>query len=147
MFILYYNNKEIVRSTVPLIKDGIDGADGDCWQYIFCSRPNIHLMGKKWIFLTQRKWKKDPNPYDSNSEYLGDEESDYPDDENLRWYDDHLGIDSKYKYEYQHIEKWDKTKNCWGKYGKPTLYSNYSESGSGYSVIIKQSNCCYTCWI
>lgn len=135
VFILYYNDKEIVRSTVPLIKDGIDGADGDCWQYIFCRSPRYPF--DKTGISYPNGWKNDPKSEDSNSEYLGDDESDYPDyNKDLRWYDDHLEINSEYKYEYQAYRKWDKTKNCWGKYGAPTLYSNYSESGSGYSVIL-----------
>lgn len=134
VFILYYNDKEIVRSTVPLIKDGIDGADGDCWQYIFCRSPRYPF--DKTGISNPNEWTKDPYPEDSNSEYLGDKESKYPDDKNLQWYDDHLEINSEYKYEYQAYRKWDKTKKCWGKYGNPTLYSNYSESGSGYSVLL-----------
>jgi hypothetical protein len=135
-FILSYRGDEVVRSTVPLIKDGIDGKDGDSWQYIFC-------RSSEWPFsLTgisdPSLWKNDPNPNNSDSDYLGDKESDYPKEnsENLRWYDDHKGVDNTYKYEYQSYRKWDKNNKEWGNYLPPTLYSNYSESGSGYSIML-----------
>ena len=121
---------------MPLIKDGIDGKDGDSWQYIFCrsSEWPFNLTGISDPSL----WKNDPNPNNSDSDYLGDKESDYPKEnsENLRWYDDHKGVDNTYKYEYQSYRKWDKNNKKWGDYLPPTLYSNYSESGSGYSVML-----------
>lgn len=127
-FILSYRNKEIVRSIVPLVKNGIDGRDGDSWQYIFCRSPKypFDVTGisdpSTWV---------DDKPKDSNNELLGNNgvaDSD--------WYDDHKGVSSEYRYEYQSYRKWDKDNKCWGKYGSPTLYSNYSESGSGYSVML-----------
>ena len=127
-FILYYRDKEIVKSTVPLIKDGIDGKDGDSWQYIFCRSPKYPFDNtgisdpSNWI---------DNNPNDSSAELLGN--NGIVDED---WYDEHKGVDSKDKYEYQSYRKWDKNNKIWGKYGKPTLYSNYSESGSGYSVML-----------
>ena len=134
-FILEYRGKEIVRSTVPLVKDGIDGRDGDCWQYIFCKSPKYDFS--ETGISDPSKWTKDPNKDNINSEYLGDKEIDYKDDDpNLLWYDDHQGIDSIFRYEYQSYRKWDKDNKVWGTYGKPTLYSNYSESGSGYSVLL-----------
>ena len=133
-FILSYNGNEVAKSTVPLIKDGIDGRDGDSWQYIFCRSPHYNFI--RTGISNPAKWTNDPNPNDSNSEYLGENESDYSENPNLRWYDDHKGIDSIYRYEYQSYRKWDKDNKCWGPYGEPTLYSNYSESGSGYSVLL-----------
>lgn len=127
-FILYYRNKGIAKSTVPLIKDGIDGKDGDSWQYIFC-RSALYPFDKTGI-SDPSKWT-DNNPTDSNNELLGD--NGVVDD---NWYDDHKGVDSEYRYEYQSYRKWDKNNKCWGKYGTPTLYSNFSESGSGYSVLL-----------
>ena len=133
-FILSYNGNEVAKSTVPLIKDGIDGRDGDSWQYIFCRSP--YYKFERTGISNPANWTKDPNSNDSNSEYLGEKENDYPDNPNLRWYDDHKGIDSTYRYEYQSYRKWDKDNKCWGPYGEPTLYSNYSESGSGYSALL-----------
>ena len=134
VFILSYRGKEVVRSTVPLIKDGIDGKDGDSWQYIFCRSP--YYPFERTGISNPSGWVKDPAINDSNSEYLGIYESDYNPDSIFIWYDDHKGVDSEFKYEYQSYRKWDKDNKCWGKYGEPTLYSNYSESGSGYSVIL-----------
>ena len=127
-FILSYRNKEIVRSIVPLVKDGIDGRDGDSWQYIFCRSPK-YPFGETGI-SDPSTWVDD-KPKDSNNELLGNNgvaDSD--------WYDDHKGVSAEYRYEYQSYRKWDKDNKCWGKYGSPTLYSNYSESGSGYSVML-----------
>ena len=127
-FILSYRNKEIVRSTVPLVKDGIDGIDGDSWQYIFCRSPK-YPFGETGI-SDPSTWV-DNKPKDSNNELLGNNgEADG------NWYSDSKGIDSEYKYEYQSYRKWNKDKKEWDKYGSPTLHSNYSESGSGYSVLL-----------
>lgn len=134
VFILSYRGNEVARSTVPLIKDGIDGRDGDSWQYIFCRSP-YYPFGNTGI-SNPSNWEKDPNSKNSNSEYLGDNEENYSNDPKLQWYDDHKGVDSINRYEYQSYRKWDKDKKCWGSYGDPTLYSNYSESGSGYSVLL-----------
>ena len=133
-FTLYYRNEEVVRSTVPLIKDGVDGRDGDTWQYIFC-KSTIYPFDNTGISNPQN-WTKDLNKSDVNSEYLGENETDFIDGSNKNWYSDHIGIDDKFKYEYQSYRKWDKTNNCWGAYMKPTLYSKYSEDGSGYSVML-----------
>lgn len=140
VFILSYNGNEVARSTVPLIKDGIDGRDGDTWQYIFCRSPKYPFSETGISDPSTWKWQQEENP---DSEYLGASEKDevtgestYPADENLRWYDDHQGINAKFRYEYQSYRKWDKLAHRWGKYGSPTLYSNYSESGSGYSVLL-----------
>lgn len=135
-FILSYSGKEVARSTVPLVKDGINGADGDCWQYIFCRSPYYPFNNPKTNISNPSKWTKDPNPNDSNSEYLGNKEDDYAEDPNKQWYDDHKGVDSIYRYEYQSYRKWDKDNKKWSTYMEPTLYSNYSESGSGYSVLL-----------
>ena len=133
VFILSYRGTEVVRSTVPLIKDGIDGRDGDTWQYIFCRSPKYPFS--ETGISNPHEWQGQ-HESDPDSEYLGTSEINYPADENMRWYDDHQGINSKYRYEYQSYRKWDKVKKCWGTYGEPTLYSNYSESGSGYSVLL-----------
>ena len=121
-FILYYRNEEIVRSTVSLIKDGIDGKDGESWQYIFC-RSNIYPFNETHIDY--------PSEWDGNN-------STNPDDKLYfdPWTDDHQGVDESHRYEYQSYRKWDKTNGCWSTYGEPTLYSNYSENGSGYNVIL-----------
>ena len=140
VFILSYNGNEVARSTVPLIKDGIDGRDGDTWQYIFCRSPKYPFSETGISDPSTWKWQYEENP---DSEYLGASETDeitgestYPADENLRWYDDHQGINAKFRYEYQSYRKWDKLAHRWGQYGSPTLYSNYSESGSSYSVLL-----------
>ena len=130
-FILYYRGNEVARSTVPLIKDGIDGRDGDSWQYIFCRSPKYPF--ERTGISNPSTWI-DNKPNDSNNELLGNNGI-YGVTE-LDWYDDHKGVDSQNRYEYQAYRKWDKDKKCWEKYGEPTLYSNYSESGSGYSVIL-----------
>ena len=130
-FILSYKGTDIVRSTVPLVKDGIDGRDGDSWQYIFCRSPKYPFGDTG--FSNPYGWTNDPEPENSEHEYFGENEENYTEGE---WYDDHKGIDSVYRYEYQSYRKWDKINKCWGKYGEPTLYSNYSESGSGYSVLL-----------
>ena len=130
-FILYYLNNEIVRATVPLIKDGIDGKDGDSWQYIFCRSPKYPFSETGFSYPSE--WT-DNNETDSNSELLGDNGV-----SDANWYDDHKGVNKEFKYEYQSYRKWDKEKKCWGKYGEPTLYSNYSEDGKdgrGYSVML-----------
>ena len=125
-FILYYRGEEIVRSTVSLIKDGIDGQDGENWQYIFC-RMNKYPFNQQNEIDSPSNWPDDINYKNPNSEYIYDSE---------HWYDDHKGVDSDFRYEYQSYRKWDKTNKCWGKYGEPTLYSNYSENGSGYNVML-----------
>ena len=132
-FILYYRDKEVVRSTVPLIKDGIDGRDGDTWQYIFCRSPKYPFdkTGISNPNLWQHQYETNPD-----SEYLGDKETGFVADSDKNWYDDHRGINGEYRYEYQSYRKWDKDKKQWGPYGEPTLYSNYSENGSGYNVIL-----------
>ena len=127
-FILSYGNKEVSRSTVPLIKDGIDGRDGDSWQYIFCKSPRYPFDTTG--ISNPSNWL-DNDPENPDNELLGNNG-----EKNDDWYDDHTGIDSVNKYEYQSYRKWDKINKCWGKYGEPTLYSNYSESGSGYSVML-----------
>ena len=139
-FILYYNptvstgnynqlkDKEIVRSTVPLIKDGINGEDGNSWQYIFC-RSSIYPFGDTGI-SNPSEWE-DNDEKNPNNELLGN-----GGDKDENWYDNHKGVDSKYKYEYQSYRKWDKVNKKWGKFGYPTLYSNFSDSGSGYSVLL-----------
>ena len=124
-FILKYRNKEVVKSTVPLIKDGKDGedgVDGNLWQYIFCRTTSYPFTKTNEII--------DPSELDGGN-------SD-PDNELIPtgWHDNHQGVDSTYKYEYQSYRKWDKINKCWGKYGSPTLYSNFSENGSGYTVIL-----------
>jgi hypothetical protein len=130
-FILSYRGTDIVRSTVPLVKDGIDGRDGDSWQYIFCRSPKYPFGDTG--FSNPYTWINDPEPNNSEHEYFGENDEKYTEGE---WYDDHKGIDSEYRYEYQSYRKWDKINKCWGKYGEPTLYSNYSESGSSYSVLL-----------
>ena len=127
-FILYYRNKEVVRSTVPLIKDGIDGRDGDSWQYIFCRSAKYPFINTG---ISNPSTWTDDKPTDSDNELLGN--NGVVDND---WYDDHKGVNSELKYEYQSYRKWDKNNKCWGKYGDPTLYSNYSESGSGYSALL-----------
>lgn len=131
-FILYYRKKEIARATVPLIKDGIDGRDGDTWQYIF-SRSPMYPFENTGI-SNPHNWT-DNDPTNNENELLGDNGV-MVDNAELNWYDDHKGVDSTYRYEYQAYRKWDKDRKCWGQYGNPTLYSNYSESGSGYSVLL-----------
>ena len=140
-FILSYQGDEIVRSTVPLIKDGIDGKDGDAWQYIFC-RSSKYPFNETGI-SDPSGWKnaKDnsdiPDFKDSSKEYFGEYEDNYiTEKDKFVWYDDHKGVDSTDKYEYQSYRKWDKINKCWDVYTSPTLYSNYSESGSGYSVML-----------
>jgi hypothetical protein len=120
--------KEIAISTIPLIKDGINGVDGNSWQYIFCrsSKYPFDQTG----FSYPSGWEDDKFN-DPNNELLGNNNVQDKD-----WYDDHKGVDSEYKYEYQSYRKWDKVNKKWSKFGDPTLYSNYSESGSGYSVIL-----------
>jgi hypothetical protein len=121
-FILYYRNKEIVRSTVPLIRDGIDGRDGDSWQYIFCRSPKYPFS--ETGFEYPANWTDD-KPTDPDNELCFDP-----------WHDDHKGVTNEFRYEYQAYRKWDKNNKCWGKYGDPTLYSNYSETGNGYNVLL-----------
>ena len=144
-FTLYYIKpdglQEISKATVPLIKDGRDGKDGDAWQYIFC-RSSKYPFNKTGI-SDPSEWKnaKDnsdiPDFKDSNNEYFGEYEDNYDTEpDKFVWYDDHQGVDSEFKYEYQSYRKWDKINKCWDKYQPPTLYSNYSESGSGYSVLL-----------
>ena len=127
-FILYYRNKEVVKSTVPLIKDGIDGEDGDSWQYIFCRSPKYPF--DKTGISDPSTWT-DNKPNDSNNDLLGNNGV-----ADNNWYDDHKGVDKEFKYEYQSYRKWDKNNKCWGKYGTPTLYSNYGEQGNSYNVIL-----------
>lgn len=134
LFILYYNNTEVARSTVPLIKDGIDGRDGDSWQYIFC-RSTSYPFNKTGI-SNPHNWTNDQNKSDVNKEYLGDSEADFIANSDKNWYSDHMGVNSEYRYEYQSYRKWDKNNNCWGAYGEPTLYSNYSEDGKNASAFI-----------
>ena len=124
-FILSYQGDEIAKSTVPLIKNGKDGKDGDAWQYIFCKSP-------KYPF--SETGISNPAEWDDNGFYN-------PDNELIiePWTDNPQGVDSIYKYEYQSYRKWDKKNKKWGNYLPPTLYSNYSESGSGYSVILSNS--------
>ena len=133
-FILYYGKKEIAKSTVPLIKDGIDGRDGESWQYIFV-RSNYYPFEsaqEKDKILNPSDWKKtdestgeivsdDPNRKDNGSEYLG------PD--GTTWVDDHQGVDELHRYEYQSYRRWDVVKKEWSIYYPPTLYSNYSRDG------------------
>ena len=128
VFTLYYGGDEIVRSTVPLIKDGIDGRDGESWQYIFCRSSQYPFEETK--FSNPADWT-DNKPKDPTNELKGDNGK-----EDSNWYDDHQGVDSIYKYEYQSYRKWNPDTKEWGKYGEPTLYSNFSESGSGYSVLL-----------
>ena len=132
-FILKYNGNEIVRSTVPLIKDGIDGEDGNNWQYIFC-RLNEYpypYQSDKGLNQNPASWYNDKTHTDPNEEYI---EEDYKE----IWFDDHQGVDKKHKYEYQSYRKWNKEGKYWGPYNSPTLYSNYSEDGKsgGYSVLL-----------
>ena len=135
VFKLYYKNEEIVMSTVPLIKDGKDGKDGDAWQYIFCRSP--YYPFDKTQISDPNTWNEDPAKQNPDSEYLGDKEPNYNSIEmDKRWYDDHQGVNETYKYEYQSYRKWDKEKKEWGKYNSPTLYSNYAERGASYSVIL-----------
>ena len=148
-FTLYYIkpdvNQEILKATVPLIKDGIDGKDGDAWQYIFCRSPK-YPFGETGISDPSR-WINAYGDHDhieefedSNNEYFGEYEENYiTENDKFVWYDDHQGVDGEFKYEYQSYRKWDKTNKCWGVYTYPTLYSNYSEDGkdgSGYSVLL-----------
>lgn len=138
-FKLYYDGvKEIVKSTVPLIKDGIDGRDGESWQYIF-TRSNYYPFDeaqKNDGILNPSEWKiqiydddkdeyidvsSDSNRKDNASEFLG------PD--GTTWVDDHQGVDKNHRYEYQSYRKWDVDKKEWGIYNKPTLYSNYALDG------------------
>jgi hypothetical protein len=131
-FILYYRNNVVVRSTVPLIKDGINGIDGDSWQYIFCRSPKYPFeeYDIDGVSSNPNNWKYvnnvDKNP---DNEYIPDEFEDI-------WTDDHQGVDNVNRYEYQSYRKWDKTNKKWSEYTTPTLYSNYAESGSGYSVLL-----------
>ena len=122
-FILKYRNKEVVKSTVPLIKDGKNGEDGNLWQYIFCRAKSYPFETTNIIYPSQLE--------------LDGVDSD-PDNELIPqgWDADHKGVDIEYKYEYQSYRKWDKKNKCWGKYGEPTLYSNFSENGIGYTVIL-----------
>ena len=141
VFKLYYDDtKEIVTSTVPLIKDGVDGRDGESWQYIFVRSnrypfPDVDTLpddDKEYGILNPSKWKKydeerkeyisdDPNRTDNTKEYLGPDGS--------TWIDDHQGVDEYHKYEYQSYRKWDANKKEWGIYYPPTLYSNYAKDG------------------
>ena len=127
-FILSYTNKEIVRevvkSTVPLVKDGIDGKDGDSWQYIFYKSSEYPFPFSE-TEKDPSTWVKDKiipveNLTNPNDEYILKDSG---------WYDDHQGVDETNKYEYQSYRKWDKVNKKWGEYGSPTLYSNYSENG------------------
>ena len=122
-FILEYRGKDVVKSIVPLVKDGIDGQDGDTWQYIFCKSPKYPF--DRTGISNPSDWVDD-KPNDINNELICDD----------NWYDDHVGVDSENKYEYQSYRRWDKNNKCWSKYGNPTLYSNYSKNGSGYSVML-----------
>ena len=122
-FILEYRGKDVVKSIVPLVKDGIDGKDGDTWQYIFCKSPKYPF--DRTGISNPSDWVDD-KPNDINNELICDD----------NWYDDHVGVDSENKYEYQSYRRWDKNNKCWSKYGNPTLYSNYSKNGSGYSVML-----------
>lgn len=120
--------KEIAISTIPLIKDGINGEDGNNWQYIFCRSSKYPFVQTGFSYPSD--WKDD-KVNDPNNELLGNNN-----DQDKDWYGDHKGVDSEYRYEYQSYRKWDKDNKKWSKFGDPTLYSNYSESGSGYSVIL-----------
>jgi hypothetical protein len=127
--------RPVVRSTVPLIKDGINGKDGDSWQYIFC-RSDKYPFSKTEISNPFEWYGSDDKTHtDSNEEYI-------PDIYKYIWFDDHQGVDKDHKYEYQSYRKWNKEGKYWGQYTSPTLYSNYSEdgtdgrSGSGYSVLL-----------
>ena len=150
-FTLYYIKpdglQEISKATVPLIKDGIDGRDGDTWQYIFCKSPKYPFNETGISDPSEWKNAKDnsdiPDFKDSSKEYFGEYENNYDTEpDKFVWYDDHQGVDSEFKYEYQSYRKWDKINKCWDKYTSPTLYSNYSEDGkdgkdgSGYSVLL-----------
>ena len=126
VFKLYYDDtKEIVTSTVPLIKDGVDGRDGESWQYIFVRSnrypfPDVDTLpddDKEYGILNPSKWKKydeerkeyisdDPNRTDNTKEYLGPDGS--------TWIDEHQGVDEYHKYEYQSYRKWDANKKEWG---------------------------------
>ena len=133
-FILYHRGEEIVRSTVPLIKDGIDGEDGNNWQYIFCRLNEYPYPYRSDGGLNQNpaSWYNDKTHTDPNEEYIVE-------DYNEIWFDDHQGVDKDHKYEYQSYRKWNKEEKYWGQYTSPTLYSNYSEdgrSGSGYSALL-----------
>ena len=133
-FVLYYDKKEIVKSTVPLIKDGIDGRDGESWQYIFVRSNSYPFESaqKNDGILNPSEWKiyddvrgedisSDPNRTDNASEYLGPDGS--------TWTDDHQGVDESYRYEYQSYRRWNVNKKEWGIYYPPTLYSNYAKDG------------------
>ena len=149
-FILYCNSKAVVRSSVPLIKDGINGADGDCWQYIFFKTCYDKFDSVVSVFgdgINPNNWdvNNDPSRLDSNAEYLGDKDIEeflksHPDKQPIYddimsnnsspWTDNPSGVDKENRYEYQSYRKWDKDNHCWGKYGNPTLYSTYSVDGA-----------------
>lgn len=109
-------------------EDGKDGKDGNSWQYIFCVSPKYPFS--ETGFSNPNGWTDD-KPKDSNNELLGDNGQKDP-----NWFDEHKDVDAVNKFQYQAYRKWDRDNGCWGKYGNPTLYSNYSESGSGYSVML-----------
>ena len=138
-FILYYDGvKEIVKSTVPLIKDGIDGRDGESWQYIF-TRSNYYPFEeaqKNDGILDPSEWKtqiydddKDEYVYVSSDFYRKDNTSEFLGPDGTTWVDDHQGVDKDHRYEYQSYRRWDANKKEWGIYYPPTLYSNYALDG------------------
>lgn len=147
-FILYYIEDPIVKSTIPLIKDGTDGEDGNNWQYIFCRLNEYPYPYQSDEGLNQNPstWYKntdDNKPHtDPNEEYIHEDFDDI-------WSDDHQGVDKDHKYEYQSYRKWNKEGKYWGEYTSPTLYSNYSEDGTtptnisvtvlGYSIEKKET--------
>lgn len=137
-FVLYYGEREIVKSTVPLIKDGMDGRDGESWQYIFV-RSNYYpfkIAQEKDGIMNPNDWRSeifdevtgevidissDLNRKDNASEFLGPE--------GTTWVDDHMGVDESNKYEYQSYRRWDVNRKEWGIYCPPTLYSNFAKDG------------------
>ena len=137
VFILSYGNREIVRSTVPLIKDGMDGLDGEFWQYIFC-RSNSYPFSRAAEIdgISDPSTWIDNDPYNSDNELLGDGGV-----SDSKWTDNPQGIGPNFKYEYQAYRKWERqpgeNKNKWSPYGYPTLYSNYSVGGDSNSVNYK----------
>ena len=70
-FVLYYDINEIVKSTVPLVKDGVDGRDGETWQYIF-TRSNYYPFEsaqEKDGILNPNDWKIFDECYKENFKY------------------------------------------------------------------------------
>jgi hypothetical protein len=102
----------------------INGKDGESWQYIFCNS-NIYPFDDTKISNPASWTITDVDKKDPYNIFIEDD----------TWHTEHYGVSDKNKYEYQSFRKWDRKNKVWEKYNTPTLYSNYSEGGNGYSII------------